>query len=374
MYLNFFKIALLSCCFYGLQARVVVLNKKRVITHLKQDEKVYFKLQQRYEEKFNEIQRKAQQAKKQEEILLQDEKKDQKSEYEIQQQYVKLQEEKQELVVALQQLNDNIQQLCQQELEKFDRQVIEKFVQRKDWTIVLPQYDMGMVIWANNAVDVSPEIIKAYEAYRKKNFTARAKIHELFDLLSVTYLEKIKVTYDPILKLDARHSIFYLENQEQLDAASRLYAESVEHCKVGPIELRWVNDHVGYGVYATKTIQPGDYVGEYTGLVRLTKKGERSSSAYAWRYPIEPTKNGIDVGDNLSRHLWLDAKYEGNEMRFVNHSDTPNVKVVHVIDSKGLLHVCYIAIAEIAKGQQVLVDYGQGYWGSTSGRKKVALS
>ena len=56
-------------------------------------------------------------------------------------------------------------------------------------------------------------------------------------------------------------------------------------------------------------------------------------------------------------------------MRFVNHSDEPNLGMKFVFQDNAW-HVIYVAKKEIAKGEQLLVSYGNQYW---KNRKKVNL-
>lgn len=356
----------------GTEAQVAVLNKKKIIVDLEQNKAVHFKVRQRYEQHFLDIEEEMQQLKKQEEALLQkDTTQDKVNLLEQQNKYNQIQVRKQYFMQQLRQLEENIQLLCQQELEQFEQHVIDRFTDTKKYSIILPQYDMGLVIYASPVVDISSQVLKQYHAYRKKTFRTRQEIRELFDLLSVTYLPSLKITYEPFKKIDARHSKFYLDREAQIDASNRLYKKSVESSDLGKIYIKWINDKVGYGVFADQNFKKGDFVGEYTGVLRsVDSERDTAASAYSWGYPVDPKFNGVAMQRGKNQKLWLDAKYEGNEMRFVNHSDKPNTQVVYVIDSQGILHICYVAIKTIAHNQQVTVSYGDNYWNV---REKVNL-
>lgn len=363
---------MLLCVFQPVVSQVAVLNKKKLIVALEQDKAVHFKIRQRFEQHFLDIEHELEGLKKQEQVLLQqDDADDQIDKEEQQQKYIIIQQKKQGCMQQLYRLEQNVQQLCQEELETFERNVVDKFVSHKKYDLILPQYDMGLVIYANPIVDISQEVLKAYHKYRKRTFRTKKEIQELFDLLSVTYLPAVKITYEPFKKIDARHSKFYLEHEAKIDAANRLYRQKVERHDVDNVYIKWMSEQVGYGVFASKDIKRGNFVGEYTGVIRSVESvRDVRASAYSWSYPIDPKFNGASSSRRQNQQMWLDAKYEGNEMRFVNHSDNPNTKVVYVIDSKGILHICYVAIKDIAHDQQLTVSYGENYWKS---REKVSL-
>jgi SET domain-containing protein len=58
----------------------------------------------------------------------------------------------------------------------------------------------------------------------------------------------------------------------------------------------------------------------------------------------------------------VDAKDQGNFIRFINHSPVhPNVEVCEV-PYKGRWYIAYVAAEDIPAGAQFLVDYGKNYW------------
>jgi SET domain-containing protein len=59
--------------------------------------------------------------------------------------------------------------------------------------------------------------------------------------------------------------------------------------------------------------------------------------------------------------LEVNARREGNEMRFVNHGEPPNLRVEHtLIDGHWALF--YVAGRDIEKGEELLASYGNQYW------------
>ncbi|CAB4479312.1 hypothetical protein RhiirA1_427739 [Rhizophagus irregularis] len=123
----------------------------------------------------------------------------------------------------------------------------------------------------------------------------------------------------------------------------------------GGIYIRWINDIVRYGMYASKTFQRRDILGVYSGLVTR----QLTDLEYAWEFNYL-----VDVKDEEDKKIrvCIDAKHMGNYMRFANHRDTnQNGDQLYVVYND-LWHVLYIAQAEIKLHEQIFVNYGQGYW------------
>ncbi|CAJ0828174.1 11106_t:CDS:10 [Entrophospora sp. SA101] len=112
----------------------------------------------------------------------------------------------------------------------------------------------------------------------------------------------------------------------------------------GRVYIRWVNDHVRYGMFAGKDFEKNDIIGLYTGYI--TKN--ISDYEYAWEYNY--IVNVLDE-NNAKVGVCIDAKYRGNYMRFANHRDNnPNGDQFYTIyDDKW--HVLYIAQTSIKVDQ-----------------------
>ena len=106
-----------------------------------------------------------------------------------------------------------------------------------------------------------------------------------------------------------------------------------------------VSADVGLGLFAAEGVPRGGLIGEYAG--RLSPSG----GSYAIGY----------INDDQTFRANVDAEKIGNHLRFMNHSYEPNAKVQNVFDA-GLWHVFFIAQRAIREGEQILFDYGRGYW------------
>ena len=142
---------------------------------------------------------------------------------------------------------------------------------------------------------------------------------------------------------------------------TKAYTQQLAQHKLAPMYLKWISEKVGYGVFAKKPIKVGDFIGEYSGVFRLVTDNDNID--YAWYY-IAPATTG--------KQLVIDAKFEGNELRFINHASDPNTVKIDVLDERDVSHPCYIAIKDIKKDEQITVSYGDSYW-TTRGIKPEAF-
>src|SRR5579863_9980866 len=65
------------------------------------------------------------------------------------------------------------------------------------------------------------------------------------------------------------------------------------------LSLRWIDDTIGWGVFAERDIQSLEFIAEYSGLVRKRTKRD-CKNAYCFEYPIKvgkPSAYVIDAQD-----------------------------------------------------------------------------
>ena len=186
------------------------------------------------------------------------------------------------------------------------------------------------------------------DQYSLKNRKLYAKD---FPALGVRYINhsEFDETDKDITHQEIEQSQFYQENSAEHDQLARTLEKDISYGSSAPLYLSYINKKIGYGAFADKALKAGDFIGEYTGKVynRFDIK-DKKSSAYGWALP------------NM---LIVDGYKQSNELRFVNHSAQPNVttKYIPINDRWRLV---YIADKPIAKDEQLLVDYGAGYWTS----------
>lgn len=122
--------------------------------------------------------------------------------------------------------------------------------------------------------------------------------------------------------------------------------------KVAPICIQWIDIAIGYGAFATEDIAEGSFIGEYTGVVRRLYRRFPDHNPYCFHYPSKWWS---------LKYFVVDAMREGNLTRFINHSQSPNLKPLCLVDRR-LLHQVLVANRAIKKGEQLTFDYGEDYW------------
>lgn len=130
------------------------------------------------------------------------------------------------------------------------------------------------------------------------------------------------------------------------------YHQEIEEGFVDDVVIKWIDDEIGYGLFANRNIPANAFVGEYTGVLRRLSRWRPDSNAYCFQYP--------------SRFLtWkyyiIDAFREGNEMRFVNHSEDPNLQPSCLVD-EGLCHLVFFTNQAVSEGEELTFNYGSDYW------------
>ncbi|MBS0625439.1 MAG: SET domain-containing protein-lysine N-methyltransferase [Verrucomicrobia bacterium] len=118
------------------------------------------------------------------------------------------------------------------------------------------------------------------------------------------------------------------------------------------VSIRWIDDEVGFGVYALQRIPSCAFVGEYTGVIKERKKRLLKDKTYCVRYTTWQTGR---------RKFVVDAETQGNFTRFINHSNKPNLGLQSVY-WRGLPRMVFISLKEIPEGAQLTFDYGTFFW------------
>ena len=140
---------------------------------------------------------------------------------------------------------------------------------------------------------------------------------------------------------------------EEAVALGKRFIDKIEAAYLPRVSVRKIDEEVGYGLFAEERLEIGNYVGEYTGIVRKNdiRRYLEPLNNYCYEYP---------VADSLGRSFVIDAT-EGNLTRFINHSFAPNLRPVHVYYG-GFYHLIFLAITDIEVGAQLFYNYGKNYW------------
>lgn len=163
-------------------------------------------------------------------------------------------------------------------------------------------------------------------------------------------------------------TVTYLDLPESLDADTLYEEPSIDvawfrhQTCLDKYELRYINHHLGFGVFARTHIPKGELIALYNGHLVSTETEYKNYCYYQAK--------------NKSFNLLIDASHYGNLARFINHAPTleeckvdkkvflcANVEVEHH-NWYGADHIMYIADRDIACGEQILSSYGEAYFGS----------
>lgn len=149
-------------------------------------------------------------------------------------------------------------------------------------------------------------------------------------------------------------------NEEDRDITHPFLARQKVHPHI-TLEMIRNESHPCYcqrGVFATQDILPGEAIGEYVGELRLVDHRFKNVAGYTYSMTLRV------IGNLL---LIVDASRKSNEIPFINDyrgiKEKPNVRAVGAIH-KGYLMPLIEAISPIYKGEELLTDYGKGYWTS----------
>lgn len=130
--------------------------------------------------------------------------------------------------------------------------------------------------------------------------------------------------------------------------AARLYGSQVNDGLLASVYVKWIDPVMEYGLFADEELTKGTFVGEYAGLVRRLYRRDPEINPYCMQYPTKWWSFNYYV---------IDGMQEGNILRFANHSDTPNMEPVCLVD-RGLLRMVLVTSRLVKKGEQLTFNYG----------------
>ncbi|MBA3816037.1 MAG: SET domain-containing protein-lysine N-methyltransferase [Parachlamydiaceae bacterium] len=141
---------------------------------------------------------------------------------------------------------------------------------------------------------------------------------------------------------------------------TKQFRKQLDETVLAKVSIRWVSDDVGYGLFAEQNMVKGDFIGEYTGELRMLSRWRSDQNGYCLHYHTKWWSLNYYV---------IDAMLLGNLMRFINHSDFPNIQPLCAVD-RGLQRQIFIARNPILKGTQLTINYGADYW---TKRQKITM-
>jgi uncharacterized protein len=127
--------------------------------------------------------------------------------------------------------------------------------------------------------------------------------------------------------------------------------------------VRFINEQVGFGLFAATCIASGKIVCEYAGYV--CRYESIADHAYSYAYMVEEP-------NDLGLTLIVDSLQEGNDSRFINHSPQSNL-LSSCEFYNGHSHILLRSRRDIRAGEQLFLDYGKDYW-SAAGKDPQQLT
>ena len=202
---------------------------------------------------------------------------------------------------------------------------------------------------------------------QEKVMIRTGEAESLFRSLTVNFISRSRHSVRLSPRFHYGNSPYYRNNRREFDDLALRYSREILHETFATATIRKLGDTLGRGLFAESPLQPGDFIGEYAGLINYASRcrpvrDDRGGFAtdYAWTYP---EKRGW-------RALEVNGRDWGNESRFVNHSFTPNCRMEHTL-VEGLWVLFFVADRVIAAGEQLTVDYGEEYW--TGGFRELMI-
>jgi len=182
----------------------------------------------------------------------------------------------------------------------------------------------------------------------KKDVVQKINLDELYTTTGVPYLPGLEfINFRTLQKIKKKTLL------KEMDLSHRwlsvYFRKELLRGALPKLSLRWVDEKMGWGVFAEQEFQAYEYIAEYAGLVRKRKR-EDSKNSYCFEYPMGEHSPYI-----------IDAQDMGGISRYVNHSDQPNLSSLS-IHVEGIHHIILHTIKKITKGCQLCYDYGPTYW------------
>lgn len=147
---------------------------------------------------------------------------------------------------------------------------------------------------------------------------------------------------------------------------SEIDLPSLTETLIEPIYINYISDTIGHGAFANKRIKQGEIISFYAGKLVSQKKAPRSCFKF-----------GLS---EKNFKLVVDAASNGNLSRFINHAPLEKKLPTLKLNKKtkktvalanvgveyqcyfGLDIICFSALRDIDKNEQLFIDYGAKYW------------
>eukprot|EP01120_Amphizonella_sp_Union-15-10_P017612 TRINITY_DN9823_c0_g1_i1.p1 TRINITY_DN9823_c0_g1~~TRINITY_DN9823_c0_g1_i1.p1 ORF type:complete len:417 (+),score=75.77 TRINITY_DN9823_c0_g1_i1:72-1322(+) len=189
--------------------------------------------------------------------------------------------------------------------------------------------------WKNKSIDYYESTLNQIQKWTINQFEQNLKVHWCPGYLcDHDYIEELMFCGVSIEK-DVSFREKYLKQIEGSSGDQNLI-------------LSKIDDVVGYGVFAKKDFKKEEIIVRYGGFISSSKK--KTDRAYSIASGIEG--------------ILLDSSTHRNLGGMINHCTDPNAQL-ECIFHRGAEHAVVIALKDIPKGQQILIDYSENYFGGS---------
>ena len=215
----------------------------------------------------------------------------------------------------------------------------------------------------------SVEILSKKPVYESYHLQPNVEFEDLERIknLHLEYIpQPIFSNYEVLEDILTQNHVLMQENRIPYDRIwmGSYFSTEIEFGIHPPVSVKWIDDEIGFGVFAQEHIMPCSFIGEYTGLVQERQKKHTKESNYCVRYTAWQMGKKIYV---------VDAERMGNFTRHINHCDQPNTTLACAY-FRGLPRILIISLKEISPGTQLTFDYGKTFWKQSPRLVKRLLS
>ena len=197
---------------------------------------------------------------------------------------------------------------------------------------------------------------------KEKHLFKIKKNNKIFLYTKKDFERLLEIQYLPTLKFE-KPSFFHKINKLCIQAGKngylhreniwfgQYYQKEIKTNYIPDVYIKWVDPIKEYGLFANKDFPQRAFLGEYSGIIKKYKKIIDDRNPYLFEYSIGYKKTAYTI----------DAREQGNLIRFVNHSFETNVTPLAVY-LDGIIHIIFRTNKPIKKDEELTYNYGPNYW------------
>lgn len=197
---------------------------------------------------------------------------------------------------------------------------------------------------------MSSRIFRVEKDQKTYQFTEQ-QFEKFFQVRPLFYLEAAKPKYINQIMRKCNRALKKGRLSERRIWLGTYYKREISEGRLPKVTIKWINGIRGYGLFTNKPVLKKRYIGEYTGLLRKQKRSLDETNSYCFEYFIDDERTNFTI----------DAKEQGNHVRFINHNTNGNLEPI-LVYVEGIMHVILIARRNIEAGEELTYDYGEDYW------------